>query len=549
MAHTDFPGAKFFQESTAVVVTPEAVSSSSTFSFDRARKQTTVTNLLNGIVLSGSVLNRGASPARQIWANCEASIVFNQPSIFRYIEQQGISPVYAGGAAVNGVSARHFKFSNGGSSVSVDYFDNAVNHNPLRVGISVAGNSVAIIDILNFSSLTALPTIQWPGPMPDANSGTWGSACPGAAVVPAGAALYPGAPPKGFTTSLLPQTLPQFSSSSSSTDSTSTPSAHVIGRHLAGAPPLNNNPPRPPPPRPPLPPPPPMPPMPPWPPAPPPPYICQNYAWVSWTVCYTSTNTCETISAKNCYDTGNVFVATCGSGNITTDVCKPNATATQTPPSGRRKLAQQTAGFFVGSMLAGYNTINKTYTLSPNDVGVDLSYDKWTQAAKTSCLALYSESKCFSLANSLGTNGTVYMRPEAGILSLPYDLNLAATANGQRVWKYTNSTYIGMSGGESLTIMPPRPGFLFNTSQFPVTSCNGKEICWAGRVWLFVDGDYKQARNGCMGAAGLAMHAAECCWASNARSTDLLLACSHAEPLYFHPCQHPDALPRKLILR
>ena len=463
--HSDFPGTTFFKEQSAVASAPGTVISTSTFSFDRERQHTTVVNSLSGVVLSGSVLNRHASPAKQVWANCEASLAASQPStIFSFIEQQGWAPVFTGGAAVNGVAARRFTFSNGGRfSPSVDYFDDAVTHTPLRVAVSVGGSQRMFIDILNFTALPSTAALSWPGPALD-ETGEWGAACPGAVVVPAGAALYPGAPPLGFVTSFLPPPVVPVSSDSS----TSASGRHLLLASSTVAPPL---PPRPPP-------------SPSPPPRPPPPPPCPSATSQTWLVCYSDQRGCSLVAITTCQ---NITTVAVGSKNATL-------------VSGRR-LLQTDASFFLGQMVAAYDNYQQQMLSQTTDpVYVDLSFSFWPAAAKSSCMAYYASvnctaqcqiDSCQALGASLGSNGTVTMTPAYGTLTLPYAKRAMST--GGFYTELKNSTYIGLTGGESMTIAPPQPGFPFNSSQFPVSSCT-KDVCFVGRVWWFVDGYYKQVR-------------------------------------------------------
>lgn len=177
------------------------------------------------------------------------------------------------------------------------------------------------------------------------------------------------------------------------------------------------------------------------------------------------------------------------------------ANATQT--SGGRHLLQTDVGFFLGKMAARYNAYQKKVTSISNDtVQVDLSYSRWPAAGKSACLAYYNTStcntttcqvsKCTALALKLGNNGTVALNPAFGNLTLPDGYR---NINGVVTPYYSNSTYIGLTGGESMAIAPPQPGFPFNSSQIPIT-CT-KTICFVARVWWFVDGDYKQVRGFC----------------------------------------------------
>ena len=459
VAHADFPGAVFFEELSAIVATPVAVASTSTFSFDRQRQHVTVVDTQAGLVRSGSVLNRFSVPAEQTWANCEVDLATSQPTIFTYIEQQGMAPVFAGGAAINGISARHFTFSNGNQKsaapgfVAVDYFDDAATHTPLRVAINLAGVQVMFIDILNFTSLVdaAPPEVQWPGPMPDEASLLWDTTCPGAVVVPAGAALYPGSPPLGVSTSFQPQSVLV---SSSSTTSSEVMAGGVAGRRLLGY--VASSPPRPPPP-----------------PTPPPPPPCPSLITTTWSVCYKNVRDCSIVVVTQCQ-------------NITT-VAVGAANYTQVPaaaPTGRR-LHQVSTAFFLGKLLASYDSVSKTYHLSSEPLLVNASFSRWPTAAQNTCLQFYSNdlAACQQLAANLSStsDGMIALQPDAGTLSLPYTRN---GANG-------NNTYIGLTGGATTLIVPPRPGYPFDTSQFPVTSCT-KSICWVARVWWFVEGPYKQ---------------------------------------------------------
>ena len=439
-----------------------------------------------GLVFSGSVLNRFAKPDKLQWANCEVSLVDEQPpTIFSFIEQQGWAPVFAGGKAVNGVPARHFTFSNGGvASPTVDYYDDAVTHTPLRVAVSVSQVLRMFIDLSNFTALSQSAGMSWPGPHLDETSGEWGTSCPGAVVVPGGAALYPNAAPLGFTTSFLPPTVVVSSSSSSSSSESS--AVPVAGRRKLLAPAATPKPPSPPPPppSPPSPSPPlPSPPPSPRPPSPPP---CPNPTYSTWRVCYSDGSGCTLITITSCQSITDFNV----SGKV--------ANATQVV--GRR-LQQTDVSFFLGKMAARYDAYQKQVTSITSDpVQVDLSYSRWPAAGKTACLAYYNTSTCNStecqvsactaLAAKLGTNGVVELIPAAGNLSLAAGYR---NINGVVSPYYSNSTYIGLTGGESMVIAPPQPGFPFNSSQFPISSCT-KGICFVARVWWFVDGDYKQAR-------------------------------------------------------
>ena len=466
------------------------MASTSTFSFDRTREHSTVVDNTRGLVYSGSVLNRLANPKKQQWANCEISLVDEQPpTIFSFIEQQGWAPVYAGGKAVNGVPARHFKFSNGGAaSPYVDYYDDAATHAPLRVAVSVGQTLRMFIDISNFTALTQSPGVSWHGPLPDETSGDWGTSCPGAVVVPAGAALYPNAAPLGFTTSFLAPTvvLSSSSSSSSSTDISYSQFGRRKLLELARPRPFTiiRPPPSPPPTPPPSPPTPPSPPPPQPPPPPPSPPPCPNPSTSTWRVCYSDGSGCTLITITACQSITDFNV----SGNI--------ANATQT--SGRH-LLQTDVGFFLGKMAARYDAYQKKVTsISSDTVKVDLTFSRWPAAGKSACMAYYKTSTCNStcqvsqctkLALKLGSNGTVALNPAYGNLTLPAgyrNINDVVTPS------YSNSTFIGLTGGESMYIAPPQPGFPFNSSQIPIT-CT-KTICFVARVWWFVDGDYKQAR-------------------------------------------------------
>ena len=487
--------------------------STSTYSFDHLRQHTTVVNTAKGFVFSGSVLNRHAKPANQVWANCEASLVNSQPTtIFSFVEQQGWAPMFVGGVAVNGVSARRFKFTDGGMfSPQVDYYDDAVTRTPLRVGVSVGGVQRMFIDVLNFTAITSFEPVQWPGPVPDEASNTWGAACPAAVVVPAGAALYPGAPPLGFTTSLLPSpALPVSISSDSSSayirDSSST------GRRLLGGSSASPSPPLPPAP----------PPSPPRPPPPP----CNNNNTQTWRICYADSRGCTTVSLEICY-------------NITTFYSNyVNATV-----QGRR-LLQTDAPFFLGRMAVQYDGYQQKATaLITDPVPVDLSFAFWPAEAKSLCMSYQKNLSCTStacqtafceiLASKLGSNGTVALTPTAGTLSLKS--GKSEDANGKKTDKMRNSTFIGLSGGESMVILPPQPGFPFDSSQFPVASCIGKDICFVARVWWFVDGSYKQV---CVPGR----NSAPVCLTRLPPSSLELTPCALSEHVYLHSRHRADAL-------
>ena len=211
VAHPDFPGAYFFMESSSVTASLAGSKSVSTFSYDFERQDTTVVDLVEGVKTTGSVVNRFSSPA--VWANCEVTPVAAEATIFDYIQQRGIPPVFVGFASVLNATARHFKFASNDSGISIDYYDAEASHVPVRLVLNVPLAPMVVIDIAQFTALAATSApVTWPGPASDPFApGYFGDVCGPAATVPAGAALYPGAPPLGFTTSLVP---PPYASTS-----------------------------------------------------------------------------------------------------------------------------------------------------------------------------------------------------------------------------------------------------------------------------------------------------------------------------------------------
>ena len=419
VAHPDFPGARFFLESSAVLATPAASLSQSTFSYDAMRLHTTMLDRNTGVTLSGSVTNRLAAAANFQWGNCAVAPADTSNDIFAYIEAQQSAPVFVGRTKVANEDARQFRFDTPGG-LSIDYYDAPASRAPVRVVLNVPGGASVLIDIVDFTALpddTLVPA--WAGP--DLTT-DYSATCPPALAVPAGAALYPSAAPLGVVVSgysaptLAPP--PAAPAAPLSTDSSSAPARRRLLQ--ASPPPLPPSPPMPPrsprpPPSPPPPAKPPLPPAPPSPPprppSPPPPPPCGGLVTTWWNVCSLTTKQCSVVSVTNC-----------ASSNVTTFDAGPGNYSTQAPPApgAGRRLTQVSGAFFLGRMAAAFNLFDGTFRVTANTVKINLGWDYWPGTAQQGCLRVYNIYDCMDIAANMGgyNDGTVDLRADWGTLSL-----------------------------------------------------------------------------------------------------------------------------------
>ena len=160
--HPDFPGHLFFWENVSVVVRPSSVLSTSTFSYDGDRTDVTLLLKDNDLIATASSFSRSPDP----WSNCVTQPSGQQtPTIFSYIQAQGIPPSFVGDAEnVLGTPARHFSFTAAG--VVLDYYDTRGDptHVPLRFMASYPQQNVVFIDITTFNdeSYAGDQALSWP---------------------------------------------------------------------------------------------------------------------------------------------------------------------------------------------------------------------------------------------------------------------------------------------------------------------------------------------------------------------------------------------------